>query len=162
MERKNIRLPEFDYGAGAYFITACSKDRKNIFRRVVPSHAAVGDGLSVPPLTVYGQSVDKWIRAIPGHFSGVHIDKYVVMPNHVHMIVRIDGTDDPSPTLGKVVAWFKYGATKEINEIAKRSALPVFQRSYYDHVIRNTDDYLQIWKYIDENPLKWEMDKYYI
>lgn len=159
-KRKNIRLPNFDYTVGTYFVTVCSKDRKNIFGCIPPNHI-VGDGLSVPILSSAGEVLDKWIGMISQKFPNVQIQKYVIMPNHLHMIVHMEGTDDPSPTLGNIMGWFKYGATKEINQITGNGIVPVFQRSYHDHVIRNEKDYLRIWQYIDENPAKWDEDKYY-
>ena len=91
------------------------------------------------------------------------------MPNHVHLLLRIDcgrrtaagsGTGNPSPTMGSVIGWFKYVATKEINRIEMKTG-PFWQRSYYDHVIRDENDYLLRWNYIDGNPSRWTEDAYY-
>jgi REP element-mobilizing transposase RayT len=85
------------------------------------------------------------------------VDKYVVMPDHIHLLLRIDtdlGTGNPSPTLGNIIGWYKYQVTREINEQFGQQGERVFQRSYYDHVIRNQRDYDEIWQYIENNPRK--------
>lgn len=86
------------------------------------------------------------------------------MPNHIHLLLSIDrgsGTGDPSPTLGNVIGWYKYMATKRINEKAGTSGTRIFQRSYHDHVIRNEKDYRMIWNYIEGNPMRWMEDCFY-
>ena len=105
-------------------------------------------------LSPYGRIVERYIKTIPG------IDKYVIMPNHVHLIIRIDAAKGPmwasAPTqsLSSRIRSFKTLVSKEIGR-------SLWQRSYYDHVIRNEADYLRIWQYIDENPAKWTEDEYY-
>lgn len=157
-KRKTNRLKEYDYSQnGAYFITICTEGRKEMLSKIVE------DGFSVPQLTPEGQIVNRYIEEISSKYSGVVVDKYVIMPNHVHLLVSINnknGTDNPSPTIGKIIGWFKYNATKEINN--RRSCIDrVFQRSFHDHVIRNAQDYEEIWEYIDTNPIKWQDDCFY-
>ena len=82
----------------------------------------------------------------------IKLDKLVIMPNHIHMILIID--KETSVTVSRVIKQFKEYITKQIGE-------SIWQKSYYDHIIRNEKDYLRIWKYIDENILKWSLDKYY-
>jgi REP element-mobilizing transposase RayT len=150
LERKQIRLKDYDYSMnGAYFITICTKDKKKILGTIL----SVGDDDHIVPkvvLSKYGLIVEKYIKGING------IDKYVVMPNHIHMIIKINnGTMwSSSPTISQLVKAFKTLVSKEIGH-------SIFQRSFYDHIIRNEHDYQEIWKYIDENPLKWTLDKYY-
>ncbi|MBQ2705051.1 MAG: transposase, partial [Clostridia bacterium] len=93
----------------------------------------------------------------------VKIDKYVIMPNHMHLILRIDndGRGNPSPTVSNVVGWLKYSITKQINRNHDTAGNIIFQRSFHDHVIRDYDDYLKIWQYIDTNPAKWQDDCFY-
>ena len=101
---------------------------------------------------------------IPEKYPQVTVDKYVIMPDHIHMIIRIDdvgeafrlpcnshvmqrdGTGDPSPTVGNIVGWYKYQVSKQINQLRNALGEKVFQRSYYDHVIRNQRDYEEIWE----------------
>jgi REP element-mobilizing transposase RayT len=100
-------------------------------------------------------------------FEGVGSSKYVVMPNHFHAIIEIDRADTRSaPTLMEIVQAFKSASTVAYIQLVKEGKVQpfedrVWQRSFYDHVIRNQQDYLEIWRYIDENPLKWQLDRFY-
>ena len=156
-KRKIIRLQNYDYSSsGAYFITVCTKDKEKILCDIV------GDGaLDVPKtvLTDIGRIVDKHILST-NNIPSVTVDKYVIMPNHIHVILIVDnnGTSKaPSPTnniISHSVSTLKRFINKEIG-------YNIFQRSFYDHVIRDEEDYLTIWNYIDTNPHKWREDKYY-
>ena len=88
--------------------------------------------------------------------AGVKVDKYVIMPNHVHMIISLQ---DCSTSVSYLLALFKTGVTKQIRQ--KYPQLKVWQRSFHDHLIRNEADYQRIWMYIDTNPIRWEMDCFY-
>ena len=84
------------------------------------------------------------------------------MPDHIHLLLRFDrdsGTGNPSPTLGNVIGWYKYQVTKQANAQLNNSSEKLFQRSYYDHVIRNQQDYNGVWEYIENNPMKWIVEK---
>ena len=155
-KRKPARLAEYDYSApAAYFVTICTQDRQCILSDIL-----VGEGLAPPVcrLTDTGRVVENEILSIPVRYPNVGIDKYVIMPNHIHMIVEIRaqaGGASPSPTLFDVVRVIKSLSTR-------RSRLKnLWQRSYYEHVIRGERDYGEIWTYIDENPAKWTLDRYY-
>lgn len=151
-ERKRNRLCNYDYGQnGAYFITICTKDRKQILSKIV------GDGFPVPNLL--GRIAEEMIEQVMIRYPSVSVDKYVIMPDHIHLLLRIEGTGNPSPTLGNVIGWYKYQTTKRINQTDATQGLQVFQRSYYDHVIRNQQDYDSVWEYIENNPRKWAMKK---
>ena len=155
-QRKQNRLRGYDYSrAGAYFVTVCTQDKCCTLCNVV------GDGFPVPKR--FGEIVEAYIARIGEKYPGVHVDNYVVMPNHIHLLLRFaGGTGDPSPTLGEVMGWFKYAVTREVNRGMGTEGTRVFQRSYHDHVIRDERDYLRIWEYIDGNPSKWVDDCYYI
>ena len=138
--RKWPRLKNYDYSTeGYYFITICTQDRKPILSEIVRT----SDGSFDVSLTDYGRTAESFLKAING------IDKYVIMPNHIHMIIH--------KTNGKNIAndirSFKGLTTKKIGR-------PIWQQYYYDHVIRDKDDYLIKWNYIIENPLKWGGDEY--
>ena len=158
-KRKDLRLKNYDYSlTGTYFITICVEKRRKILSNIV------GEGSPLPQLTIYGEIVDKWINLISEKYSSVAVDYYMIMPNHVHLllsIVKEDGRGNPSPTIESVIGWFKYNATKEINQSRKVTSEKVFQRSYYDHIVRNQKDYEECYKYIHENPLKWQFDELY-
>ena len=144
--RKQNRLPEYDYSqGGAYFITICTQDRRKILSDIV------GDDAHIVP-KLYGAIVEKYIRNVP------QIEKYVIMPDHIHMIIRLpygsmwastptndyvgaDAHIRPKNKVASIVRSIKVLTTKEIGK-------PIFQRSYYDHVIRNQQDYNEIWQYI--------------
>ena len=86
------------------------------------------------------------------------------MPNHIHILLRIDniaGTGNPSPTLGKIIGWYKYQVTKTVNDWCGTIGARFFQRSYHDHVIRGEKDYSEIWEYIHNNPAMWKEDCFY-
>ena len=144
--RKRNRLENFDYSQnGAYFITICTQDRKEILSEIV------GDDAHIVPKP-YGQIAEKYIRNVP------EIEKYVIMPDHIHMIIRLDNGSmwASTPTdinanknkIATIVRSIKTLTTKEIGD-------SIFQRSYYDHVIRNQQDYNEAWEYIENNPVKW-------
>ena len=156
-KQKNIRLRAYDYSApGAYFVTICTHDR-----RCLLSDIAVGAAISRPSdvrLTRYGEIVDLAIRNIPSVYSRVSVDHCVIMPNHVHLILRIHGGEDgrliAAPTVSTVVGQMKRWASKQ-------AGILLWQKSYHEHVIRGEEDYRRIWEYIDTNPAKWAEDRYY-
>ena len=154
-KRKPNRLKNFDYSsAGAYFVTACTEDRKCLLGKIV------GEDIILPnyrvQLSRYGKTVDNAIKNISAHYGNVTVDKYVIMPNHVHLILMYEnsGRIISSPTVSTVVGQMKRYASKE-------AGISLWQRSFHDHVIRNEEDYLKIWEYIDTNALKWEKDCFY-
>jgi len=152
--RKAIRLTEYDYSApGTYFITICTKDRRCLF------WADVGTGIARPPkLSHYGNIVDEAVRNISAHYAGIAVDNYVIMPNHIHLLLRIccdgNGRAMPVPTVSTVIQQTKGYVTKQIGR-------SIWQARFYDHIVRNQADYDDIYRYIEENPLKWELDELY-
>ncbi len=149
--RKNIRLRDYDYSkGGVYFITICTKNKNpNLW------DINVGTTIGRPPLSGNGQVIDDTINSINTFYPSVGIDKYVIMPNHVHMLISLsdnDGQTLQTPKIGRIIQHLKGFASKRIG-------YPVWQSRYYDHIIRDEKDYLLRWKYIDENPLKWEDDE---
>ena len=169
--RKSIRLQGYDYSqAGLYFITVCTHNRVPLFGEIV-------DG--VMALNTAGQIVEKCWCTIPEHFPQVTVDEFVVMPNHVHGIITIGtivGANDYLPlpsnetprslqhgtsrTIGSMVRGFKIGVTRWFR--ANTDIHKVWQRNYYEHIIRNEDSYLKIAEYIQTNPQRWEIDTYYV
>ena len=152
-KRKSNRLPDFDYRTpGAYFITICTKDRKCLL------WDTVGASIARPQLSKYGLVVHKAICDIPKHYPAISIDHYVVMPNHVHLLLQIntdaDGRPMVAPTISTVVQQFKGIVSKQIGH-------SIWQKLFHDHVIRNAADYMKIWEYIENNPLQWKLDCFY-
>jgi REP element-mobilizing transposase RayT len=173
-KRKRNRLSDYDYSEnGAYFVTVCTQNRICCLSKIVT------DGAETKLIhTKAGQFVDHFIREIPNKYPTVSVEHAVVMPNHVHLLIMIHrnggtgdpsptvcaekgGTGDPSPTLGNVIGWFKYQTTKAINEGLTRQPGQFWQRSYYDHVVRDEEDFLIRWNYIEGNPSRWENDEYH-
>ena len=156
-QRKPNRLPYFDYSApGAYFITICTKDRKSIFWEGVGASIARPQK---PVLTSWGRIVDAAINKIPSHYPAISLDHYVVMPNHIHLLLQINTDEDGramlAPSISTVVQQLKGVVTKQIG-------FSVWQKLFHDHIIRGEQDYLKIWEYIDNNPLRWEEDCFFI
>ena len=155
-QRKPTRLSAYDYGSpGAYFITICTEDRRCILSKIL-----VGDGvLDVPcvRLLPYGKIVENTLQEIVKTYSWLTLDQYVIMPNHIHLLLRIEyngpsGTPAPTNTtegkpvpantaLPKLISTFKRFTNK-------RCGVELWQRSFHDHVVRGENDYLEIWKSI--------------
>lgn len=155
--RKQNRLTEYDYSMpNAYFITICTDNRKNLFWSDV---MAIIDRPQDVPLTQYGKTVDFYIKSIPSHYPAISVDHYVIMPNHIHLLLQIhtdnNGRSMIAPTISRVLRLLK-------GTVSKKIGFPIWQKGFYDHVIRSETDYLEIWNYIEGNPGKWAEDKLYI
>ena len=159
-KRKQIRLPDYDYGSpGAYFVTICTQDR-----RCILSDIRRGDPCGRPTLilTKYGIIVEQCLKQAENLY-GVKSEPCVIMPNHIHFICTIDqprATARVAPTLGHIVGALKSLSANQCRE--KGLAGKLWQRGYYEHVIRNEEDFRQIWDYIENNPARWVKDRYYI
>lgn len=194
-KRRSIRLKEYDYSKeGMYFVTMCVFNRIALF-------GEIENGKMI--LNELGEIVEKCFNEIPCHFPYVRIDKYVVMPNHFHGIIKINGmpvgannyspeyddklnniindfengAKDISPlqinnkcssnkiygtskTIGSIIRGFKIGVTKWVRK--NTNIKNVWQRNYYEHIIREELDLYRIYEYIDNNVLNWDTDKYFI
>ena len=156
-KRKQIHLKEFDYGQnGAYFVTICTYGRAALFGKVYCDD--VGAHPCVRP-SAQGVMIRKWIEKIGEKYPKTTIDKYVIMPDHIHFIIRVSSDNSVSP-LAEVIKWFKTQTTNEYIRNVNTGAFPPFekhiwQRNYYEHVIRGEADYCEIWEYIENNPVKW-------
>ena len=163
-KRKNIRWQDYDYNLeGSYFITVCTYNRKSTLAQVV---GAIHESPETK-LSEYGKILDKYVNSIPKHLS-VTVDRYVIMPNHIHLLLIVN--DDmrairESPlrssrsVISKAVGYIKMNTSKEIN--ARYGKQNLWQRGFYDHVIRNQEDYEKHIDYICNNPICWEFDKLY-
>ena len=162
--RKSNRLPDYDYDQnGAYFITICTRDRRKIL-----SDISVGTPVPGCPqepmvhLLQHGIIAEKYIRQMGTFYDHLSVEKYVIMPNHIHLLMSIretdgcPGTGAPTPrtsVIARFVGTFKRFCNKEFGE-------NIWQSRYYDHVIRNQQDFNDIWEYIENNPRKWVVQKY--
>ena len=167
--RRSIRLPGFDYSrVGIYFVTICSAQRRCIFGQIHGNDAV---------LSRIGEIVRAcWIE-IPQHFPNVKIETYVVMPNHVHGILTIneklpDANREnkstvttelfgrPSPkSVPTIIRSFKAAASKRARESGLAVSGSIWQRGYYEHVLRNTREYVETTNYILHNPVRWADDE---
>jgi len=156
--RRSIRLEGYDYRReGWYFVTICVDGRRHLLGRVVGEEVKLNRfGLAV-------ENAFSWLRS---HFEGVSLDQWIVMPNHVHLIVIIDdnveGGSRTAPTgqrhLGRAIAAFKTVSTKRINQIRNAPGAGFWQRNYYEHIIRSEKALDRIREYIESNPINWAMD----
>ena len=111
-------------------------------------------------LTPIGKIIEDCILSLPLHNHGIRLDKYVVMPNHIHLLLRFVPSEggQSRPPLQKVMQSLKSVTTRKCWQFGVSK---LWQRSFYDHVIRNETDYLKIWQYIEQNPLRWSEDIFF-
>ncbi len=157
-KRKQIHLKDYDYSQnGMYFITICTHNKQYLF----------GDRnfkLTDKP-TNQRLLIKKWLLELQNKYPHSVVQKYVIMPNHVHFILFISKTQ-PEISLHDIIKWFKTQTTNEYIKAVKENKAPKFdkhiwQRGYYEHIIRNENDYYDTWNYIDTNPIRWIEDCYY-
>ncbi len=185
--RRSIRLRGYDYSQhGMYFVTICTQDRLRLFGEIANGSMTLNDA---------GKMVHAIWDEIPAHYKGIEIDQFVVMPNHIHGIIKIVGAgpracpgdvgqprgvaptgfvdghpqgDAPTDlSLSDVVHRFKTMTTKKYTDGVKQNGWQPFpaklwQRNYYEHIIRDEMAYLKIAEYIQNNPQRWEEDNYYV
>lgn len=161
--RKPTRLKDYNYSLrGLYFVTVCVKRQKEILSEIVGS----GD-LDAPKVRLlpYGETVYNNITVMNEIYNNIKAEKFVIMPNHIHLLIRIINDDcgtagSPFPTssnLSRYISAFKRYTNREFGQ-------NIWQRSFYDHIIRDENDYIEHLKYIENNPQKWLLgkDKYYV
>lgn len=166
--RRSIRLKEYDYSSeGCYFITICCADRLPLFGMVDDQKMYLNE---------YGQIAnDEWFNSLNKR-NGIELDEFIVMPNHIHGIITL--TEDfhrehkirhkgvcntplqsPTHTLGAIIRGYKGAVTSRLKEYLGEN---IWQRNYYEHIIRNEKSYLRIAEYISNNPTTWKNDRFFI
>ncbi len=181
--RRSIRLPGYDYArAGAYFVTICAQNRECLFGEITDGEMRPNDA---------GRMVQAVVRELPRHFHGVATPAFVLMPNHLHMIINLEAPvlrDQGVPELGRagtrtsprsstqlpeqgrtaglpeVVSAFKSVTTTRYREGVYEQGWPAFpgklwQRNYYERIIRDDGELHAIYQYILDNPLRWNEDQ---
>ena|SRR6266508_3656558 len=172
--RRSIRLKDYDYASkGTYYVTIVIRGRECLLGEIVEKEMYLNN---------YGEIIQKWWDDIPIHFPNVETDAFVIMPNHIHGIIAIidermgevlsphndpnsnnmggETSPLPAPTLGQIVAYFKYQSTKEMNAAHKTGTITkLWQRNYYEHIIRDEKDLKQKTDYVLDNPSRWEDDQ---
>ena len=149
-KRKQIRIEDYDYSApGAYFVTICTANREHILWEDCRGELCSPDKM---PLSDIGLAVEKEIKKMNEIYNAVSVDKFCIMADHIHLLLVIhtdaDGGTQFAPTISRVVKQFKGVITKQIGR-------SIWQKSFYEHGIRNQQDYDEIWGYIENNPLKY-------
>ena len=157
-DRKRIRLDSYCYSmSGRYFITVCAQDKRPIFSRIIERHYQCDSCRNVSPyvteLTDLGKIVEDVILSLSSTFPLVSVPCYVIMPDHIHMILsRQSGSSQKDSSVPTIIMYLKnkvlYNARKQLG------VSDVFQRSFYDHVIRSDNDYEETVKYIRNNPAR--------
>ncbi|MBR4905390.1 MAG: transposase [Clostridia bacterium] len=165
-KRKPNRLTGYDYSTtGAYFVTLCTKNNEMLFwndetektvRSCILTHQPVGADRIRPFLSTEGKIVDRAIQDIPFRYQNVTLDHYVIMPNHIHLLLQLTESqnDSSARSVSGIVGQTKRRVSKEIGS-------SVWQKSFHDHIVRDEADWQRIWTYIENNPANWESDCFY-
>lgn len=164
--RRSIRLQGYDYAsAGSYFITLCTHQRQCLFGEIVDGQMRLNE---------FGQIAADTYLWLATQYPYIHLDSWVVMPNHLHGIIvmadypckgdsriapAVNGA--PRKSLGRLIGAFKTVSTKQINLIRNTPGMPLWQRNYYEHIIRDDRALQNIRRYIQNNPSAWQEDKLY-
>jgi len=180
--RRSIRLKDYDYSqSGHYFITICTHNQQHLFGEIKNDQMI---------LNQLGQIIQiQWLNT-PKRYHNILLDKYIVMPNHLHGIIEIRDNNVGAIHVGaihelplhelplrgksslqeltikrrtmlipKIIGYFKMNSAKQINQLSKISCQPIWQRNYYEHIIRDEKSLNNIREYITNNPLNWERDR---
>lgn len=167
--RRSIRLKGYDYSQdGTYFVTICTANRECIFGEIVEGNMILND---------IGRIANDELHKTSMIRRNVKMDCTIVMPNHIHAIVVIDNnvgtysntplqkTDtpfrSPSHNLGAIIRGYKSTVTKQVNILRKTPGEPVWQRNYYENIIRDESSWNHIREYVKNNPQKWEEDRFF-
>jgi REP element-mobilizing transposase RayT len=171
--RRSIRLQDYDYSQpGAYFVTICTLDGECLFGDVRGGKMALNE---------LGEVAQRCWHEIPDHFPNVEQDEFIVMPNHIHGLIMIVWATHASPiqpihnavrqprrihpgevksgSLGAIIGSYKSAVTRQINRMRNTPGAKLWQRNYYEHIIRNENELNRIRAYIEQNPAKWEFDR---
>ncbi|OGL39994.1 MAG: hypothetical protein A3C43_06245 [Candidatus Schekmanbacteria bacterium RIFCSPHIGHO2_02_FULL_38_11] len=156
--RKSIRLKGYDYSnSGIYFITICTKDRELYFKK----------------FSELKEILKQQWQKIPEKFFNIQLDEFIIMPNHIHGIITVGATlavaqkkragARPAPTIGEIIGRFKSSCVNDWIKYIDENKLNLngkfWQRNYYEHIIRNENELNKIREYIQNNPLKWHLDR---
>ena len=149
-KRKNIRIKEYDYSAhGAYFVTICTANREEVLWKTVGAAICRPQDIVISDI---GTVVEQGILQISDRYENVSVDKFCIMSDHVHLILRIESDEDgrqvAAPTISTVVGHLKRWVSMQIGR-------SIWQKSFYEHGIRNQQDYDEVWEYIENNPLRY-------
>lgn len=157
--RKSIRLKSFNYSSpGWYYVTICTRNRECLFENITTA------GTTQMTLNHLGKIIHQVWETTPKHHP-VALDIFQIMPNHIHSIIRLmgqsprSGGSRPAPTLGTIIGLFKSECTKQIRRTSNSPAMIIWQRNYYESIIKTETDLQKIRKYIKINPQMWHRDR---
>ena len=153
-ERKHPRLKEYDYSLpGYYYVTICTADESVCLSRVGWEHAPT---VARVVLTEGGEIAREQLFALEQRYTYVRIDKYVIMPDHIHVIIELKmmPISEKRADLMAILCAYKSLATRQLNHFFQTPGKKWFQTSFYETVLRNEVAYRECWRYIDENPMK--------
>ncbi len=143
--RKRLRLKEFDYSKEEiYFITLCIRNRIELLGKIVETNHI--------ELTKLGNISEQYIKEIERKYTNIRIDEYVIMPNHIHLLIIINKQNEI--TISRIIKQYKM-------YVSKINGFSIWQKSFYEHIIRNEKEYWKIKKYIKDNIINWKQDKYF-
>jgi len=149
-KRQSVRLPGFDYAqAGAYFVTVCSYNKKCIFGHITDTHMH---------LNRLGALVVAAWKELPQMYTFISLDNWVLMPNHFHGIIWLNEKNPDQKSLSKIISAFKSISTSRARKAFDQGG-SLWQRSFYEHIIRNQSDLLRIRQYIEDNAAQWAVDR---
>lgn len=152
-----------------YFVTICTEDRECLFGEVTKCRAIRESPLQIE-LTGMGKTVEMILKSLPQRFTNIELDSYIIMPNHIHLLFQIVGAIHESPEpknihvrrslLSKIIGYLKMNTSKEIH--ATNPNIQIWQRNYYEHIVRDDGDLYRIQDYIQNNPTNWEQDELFV
>ncbi|MBR4864815.1 MAG: transposase [Oscillospiraceae bacterium] len=162
-KRKLPRYSEYDYSTpGIYFITICTHNKACLFGNI--PKATPNEDIAIVYSSI-GLIAKEQLLQVEKHYDNVQIDNWVIMPNHIHLLVRISERINPFPTIAfdisNIIGKYKAAVTRNAKNTLNY-ANNLWQTSFYDHIVRDENDYLKIWQYISGNPSKWIDDCFYI
>ena len=160
--RESNRVTGYDYSQqGAYFVTICTLNRRKILSDIVGTSLPGCPNAPIVRLLPFGVVAEWYIRQMDAFYENLSVDKYVIMPDHIHLLISLHDSspsekatkpDNRGSLIPRFVGTLKRFCNKEYGQ-------NIWQGRYYDHVIRNQQDYNEVWEYIDNNPIKWAMTK---
>ena len=157
--RKRTRLAGYSYSTyNRYFLTICTKDKVKILSHINVGNEIVSAHIRLSPI---GTIVNECILS-SNNMADIEVENYVIMPNHVHILLRYEGNGGSSRAPTPTNAMIPHYISTLKRFVNKRAGKDIWQRGYHDHIIRNEYDYKSIWNYIDNNPAKWTEDRYFI
>ena len=168
MKRKSLRIKEYDYSSeGIYYVTICSFNREKMFCTIDDKIDSIKfdefDFEKYIKLTKIGDIINASIKNIENIYLNVRVLHYVIMPNHIHLLLEFEDkpqNENSIKNLSKIIGSMKRNVTKEYNK-DKQEKIEIWQKTFYEHVIRNDEECKKIIEYIVYNPLKWKLDEYY-